>query len=195
MNLLSLDALGANKSIAILLGVGGAGIAAAIGYGIYSSQKRTSIVHSETFQSRAMCTNTQPATGCMNHISSNWKSKYEVKYIQVVEQVLFNSVDALSVYGHANEDVFLDLVHFVDQFCLLYLNSQRYPQDPTWITISSKLQIRIFNAINQLEAKVQNNYPKGQQQKILRDFGERSQMIVNIINSFHQNIIRQSNTK
>jgi hypothetical protein len=179
-----------DRGTGILVGVAGAGIAVAVGYRIYQAKCATqNQTPPPTTMTKAPTSTPHPRTSTI----FNWKERYQVKYIPMVEKVLYNSVDSLSVYGHSAPEIFLDLVYYVDQYCLLYLNSQMTPHDPYWITKSARLQTSLFNAVGLLESRVQMEYPLGQKGQLMLDFSERSQMIINILNSYHVNIIRQVN--
>lgn len=180
-----------DKSTGILVGIAGAGLAAILGCGIYYSKKSKEYQSFPT-QSKLPLTDVRSTEGDL----FDWKNKYNVKYITMVDTVLYNTVDSLSLYGYSNPDVFLDLVHCVEQYSLIYLNSQQTPKNPEWINMSSQMQTKLFNIVGELEKCIKQHYTaRNGTNNTMNNFSERSQVLINLINSYHVNIIRQINSK
>jgi len=174
-----------DRTTTALLGVAGIGMACSIGYGIYQVKKSSSVPNSNNTN----LTNTNLTTSN----NRSWKTNYPTHYVQN-DRVLFNVLDALSVYGHVDEQIFLDIVHFTEQFCIIYYLSQQHTKNNTvLLEDSSKIQIQLFNAIGELEKVVSQKYVPEHRRKKMDDFKERSQLLIEIINGYHINIIREMN--
>ncbi len=185
-----------DQTTSILLGIAGTGIMLTMGYGIYQGRR-----NSQSVTGSRIDRNVEQSGKSQNrhevHINKGdivkWQEKYDVKFLKN-DRVLYNALDSLSVYGHADEEIFLDVVHFVEQFCILYDRAQRPPKKYTLIDGSTKIQMKLFNVIGALERVVSQRYPIGQQKKIMDDFQDRSQLVVDILNGYHINIIREMNS-
>jgi hypothetical protein len=175
-----------DKNTGIFVGIAGVSLAAALGYFVYTGQTQSS--NTAPFQSQQCRVNN---TG----VGLYWKSHYLAQHIAETEKVLYNAVDSLSIYAHANSDVFLDIVYYVGQYCLVYLHSQKDPHNLKWTTMSSKLQTPLTNSIVKLKEEVQQRYPVEQRTRINQDFNDRAELILSIINSYHVNMMRQTNVK
>lgn len=161
--------------VGAVAGTGAVAAAAALGYRYYYKGASTSAAA------------TAAASGSFaNHW---WVDRVDASYIMQAEPVMFNAVDSLSVYGRSNEPVFLDVVHYVNLYCKLYLTHVQGTVDAKCIDDSSKLQTIIFNAIAILEANVSSLSA----QKMLgaSDFNDRSQAIISLLQAYQQNLIRQ----
>ncbi len=190
----------------VLLGIAGTGLIVTLGYGIYQGQKKTKSIHpSQIPQNSALhaeegSRDVLPIAETRNPENANskpilqWKHKYNAQHVKN-DTVLFNALDSLSVYGHADEQTYLDIVHFVEQFCILYEMVQKGSNNYSLLKESTKIQIKLFNAIGALEKNIFRRYPIEQQSKIKRDFQDRAQLIVDILNGYHVNIIREMNSK
>ena len=120
---------------------------------------------------------------------NSWKNSLDVPNLKG-DSVLYNSVDNLSVYSYADNEVFLDIVHYIEQFIYVY---NRVFQDKKykWIGIGQKILIQIENAMRRLERNVSVKYNSGQRQKVLTDFRERAELVLDIIKGYVVNIIRE----
>ena len=186
-----------DKSTGILLGVAGAGALAALGYSIYSKKKDSSNIPGTTpnnYQSHKDQQINSSQRRSTKKLGFDWKRAYTPQYIQHVEKVLYNAIDSLSTYGCVNPDLFLDIVHYLDQYCLVYLHSLQDPKNLEWIVKSSKLQTILTNAISELQKAVETGYPIEQRYNILKEFQQRAGLVTSIIESYNANIIRQSNS-
>lgn len=188
----------------ILLGIAGTGLIVTLGYGIYQGQKKNQSIHpSQNWQQKYSGLHASgdvlPIAETRNLKNANskpilqWKHKYDAQHVKT-DTVLFNALDSLSVYGHADEQTYLDIVHFVEQFCILYEIVQKGSKNYSLLKESAKIQIKLFNAIGALEKNIFRRYPIEQQSKIKRDFQDRAQLVIDILNGYHVNIIREINT-
>jgi len=134
----------------------------------------------------------------------NWKSLYKVVYLKN-DNVLYNAVDSLSIYSNYDMESFLDLVHHLEQFCIIYEKScnGNDHKNYNYINWSSKYQIALSNIILSFQENViheWNKLKKNDGSSLGKmdnesELVQRGQAILAFLNDYHINILKNLNMK
>ncbi len=212
-----------DRTTGIMMGIAGSGVILTLGYGIWSqvSAPKNQILYQHTkddvgssngvgLQSSSQKEITLPLNTTRDNdvgdqqkhslLSGSWKEKYPTPHISQ-DRVLYNALDSLSVYGHRDKELFIDIVHYVEQFCILYqtvmattdatdsfTKSTHKNKNPILLAHSTILQTKMFRAIGDLEKATITTKSSSRDST---QFQERSQLLIDIVNNYHVNIIRE----
>lgn len=186
-----------------LMGVGGLAVGCGVSYVVASRffPPKSNNSGSPPLPTATATATTQPPKQPSQVLGNKWSQKIRLTHLPH-DTVLYNAVDGLSVYGHRDEDIFLDLVYYIDKFCNLQQRAMRMTpnnKDYALLYHSNQLVTILFNIIAALEKRVYaapelaENQPYEVLKRYLRDYNVRAQFVMEIVSSYHKNIIKQLN--